>query len=231
MGNLTRLQIVQQGTLQAERDDADTLAAGWLQRWLNSVAAAVPWPMLTKEAIGVTVTTPSLTVGDGSGGVTAKILRILDNTWIYPSGRTARAARLRIRTQLTDPNDRVYPTTTGVGKPDSARVFQESLGQWTMYFNNVPDQTYSLTLAHIIQGAQLSSDTDVPWYPNDETMIQAVAFSTHRYFDGKDAPETQAVQEDLAAMFASDKLRYGAVNGINDKLQLNPTRFRNANRP
>lgn len=229
MGNLTALQIIQQGTLQAQRDDADTLALGWLNRWLSSIAAAWPWPVLSRESNGLAVSA-SITVGDANGGVTEKILRVLDNTWIYPADRSARSTRVRIRTQLTSPNDRVGPSSQASGKPTQARVFQSTFGQWVMYFDVAPDITYNLSLAYLAQPAQITNTSDMPWYPNDETMVQAVAFNCHRYFDGKDSPKTQAVQEDLAALAAADRLRYGSANGINDKVQLNPARFRNADR-
>lgn len=230
MGNLTALQIIQQGTLQAGRDDADTLALGWLNRWLSSIAAAWPWPVLARESNGLTVSA-SITVGNASGGVTEKILRILDNTWIYPADRSSRSTRVRIRTQLTSPNDRVGPSTAPPGKPTQARVFQSTFGQWVMYFDHSPDITYNLSLAYLALPAQIVATSETPWYMNDETMVQAVAFNCHRYFDGKDSPKTQAVQEDLAALTAADRLRYGSANGINDKAQLNVVRFRNADRP
>ena len=46
MGQMTRDQIVQAGMLEAGRDDSATLAEGWLQRWLDSVAASWQWPSL-----------------------------------------------------------------------------------------------------------------------------------------------------------------------------------------
>ena len=72
----------------------------------------------------------------------------------------------------------------------------------------------------------MTAGSDVPWYPNDETMVQAVAFKNHEFYDGKDAPVTQAAQQMLASLVANDRIRYGSVTGINDNLILDPTRFR-----
>ena len=225
---MTRTQIVQAGILQAQRDDCATLANGWLQRWLNSVAASHPWPRLQRETNGLSLSASSLVVGSGSGGVTEGIIRVLDNVWVYSGDRT-KYGRVRVRTQLTSPADRVGSVSYGM--PSQLRAFNSGEYQWTLYFDVTPDQTYSLSLPYITLGTQLVDDTSIPWYPNDETMIQAVAFNTARYFDGKDSDKCQALQEDLVGLFASDRLRYGSANGVNDLLQLNPARFPNANKP
>lgn len=225
MGQLTRDQIVSEGQLLAGRDDSATAANGWLQRWLDSVAASWPWPMLQNEAIGIALAggATSLAIGGGSGGITPKILKVLDNIWLYDSTRTTRR-RLRIRHQLSHPGDRIGPTDV-TGQPQQVRLFHTSFGTWTLYFDAIPDKAYLLTIPYITLPATISTGSEIPWYPNDETMVQVVAFKTHEYYDGKDSPVTQAAQEILAGMVAADRTRHGTAPGINDVMWLDPSRF------
>lgn len=226
MARLTRDEIVSEGQLLAGRDDNATASASWLQRWLDSVAASWPWPILQSEAVGISLAAgaTSLLLGDGNGGITPKMNKLLDNIWIYDSTRTWRR-RLRIRHQLSSPYDRIGATDQ-TGTPTEVRVFNTSHGTWTLYFDRIPDKAYLLTIPYIYVPAVLASGASVPWYPNDETMVQAVAFKNHEFYDGKDAPVTQAAQQMLASLVANDRIRFGSVNGINDFLTLDPTVFR-----
>lgn len=226
MARLTRDEIVSEGQLLAGRDDNATASASWLQRWLDSVAASWPWPILQVEATGITLAAAatSLRLGDGVGGIATKINKLLDNIWIYDSTRTWRR-RLRIRHQLSSPHDRIG-ATDNTGTPTEIRLFNNAHGQFTLYFDRIPDKEYLLTIPYIYVPAALSSGSDTPWYPNDETMVQAVAFKNHEFYDGKAAPVTVAAQQMLAGMVANDRIRFGSVNGVNDFLALDPTVFR-----
>lgn len=227
MAQLTRDQIVSEGQLLAGRDNNETASAAWLQRWLDSVAASWPWPLLQVErtAIALATSATSLVVGAGTGGVTERIIKILDNVWLYNSAKTLRR-RIRIRHQLSSPDEVLANTATNIGTPSSARIFNTSFGKWTLLFNVVPDQAYLLTLPFIQLPVAMTLGSDVPWYPNDETMVQVVAFKNHEFYDGKDSPLTLQAQQMLAGMVANDRIRYGSVTGINDSLILDPTRFR-----
>lgn len=226
MARLTRDEIVSEGQLLAGRDDNATASANWLQRWLDSVATSWPWPLLQTEATGIALASGlnTLTLGDGSGGITLKMNKLLDNIWLYDSTRTFRR-RLRIRHQLSSPHDRIGPTDQ-TGTPTEVRLFNVTHGQWTLYFDYITDKAYLLTIPYILVPAALASGSSVPWYPNDETMVQAVAFKNHEFYDGKDAPVTVAAQQMLASLVANDRIRFGSVNGVNDQLALDPTVFR-----
>lgn len=225
MAQLTRDQVVSEGQLLAGRDDNAVASATWLQRWLDSVAASWPWPLLMTEATGIALVSgaTSLALGNGSGGITPKILKINDNVHLYDSTRTFRK-RLRIRHQLSTPSDRIGPTTN-TGTPANARIFNTSFGVWTLYFEPTPERDYLLTIPYLVVPAAMTTGSDVPWYPNDETMVQVVAFKNHEFYDGKDAPVTRAAQEMLAGMVASDRVRYGAATGVNDYMILDPAVF------
>lgn len=226
MAQLTRDQIVSEGQLLAGRDDNATASASWLQRWLDAVAASWPWPILQTEATGIALASgaTSLVLGNGSGGITPKIQKLLDNVWLYDSTRTFKK-RLRLRHQLSAPGDRIGPTDN-TGTPITARLFTSAYGVWTMYFEPTPERDYLLTIPYITLPAAMTTGSDVPWYPNDETMVQVVAFKNHEFYDGKDAPTTQAAQQMLAGLAANDRIRYGAITGVNDFLPLDPSVFK-----
>lgn len=226
MAQLTRDQIVSEGQLLAGRDDNAVAGATWLQRWLDSVAASWPWPLLQDEITGVPLLTgaTSLSLGNGTGGIAEKVLKILDNVWLYDSGRTLRR-RIRIRHQLSSPSDRIGPVTN-TGAPATARIFTRVAGTWVLYFDPTPNQDYLLTVPYIRLPAAMVLGTEVPWYPNDETMVQVVSFKTHEFYDGKDSPVTQAAQQTLASMVANDRTRYGATTGVNDYMMLDPAVFK-----
>jgi hypothetical protein len=225
VAQLTRDQIVSEGQLLAGRDNNETASAAWLQRWLDSVAASWPWPLLQDEAVGVALSSGATSLVVGNSGALPKLIKILDNVWLYNSAKTVRR-RIRIRHQLGQPHDRISDTATNTGMPSAARIFNTSFGVWTLYFDVTPDQNYLLTIPYIQLPDAMSAGSDVPWYPNDETMVQAVAFKNHEFYDGKDAAVTQAAQQQLAGLVANDRIRYGSVTGINDSFILDPTRFR-----
>lgn len=225
MGALTATEIVSEGQLLAGRDDNATASLRWLQRWLDSVAASWPWPVLQEESVGISLSagSASLVVGGGSGGISERMHKLLDNVWIYNTDRTFKR-RIRIRHQLGMPSDRIDPTTR-VGVPDTARLFSSAYGVWTLRFEPTPDRDYLLTIPYIrVPDAITGADT--PWYPNDETMVQVVAFKNHEFYDGKDSPVTQAAQQALGALVANDRIRYGSISGVNDSMILDPTVFR-----
>lgn len=226
MAALTRAEIVSEGQLLAGRDDMATEAAKWLQRWLDSVAASWPWPVLQTEYVDIALAqgATSLTLGNGNGGITKRLIRILDNVWLYNSTKTFRQ-RLRIRHQLGTPTDRIS-SSSHIGPPQTARIFKSTYGVWTMYFDPVPDKAYLLTIPAIILPDAMTSDIDVPWYENDETMVQAVAFKVSEYHNGKDSPVTAAFQQALAGLVANDRVRFGATTGVNDVLPLSPHVFK-----
>lgn len=226
MGQLTRDQVVSEGQLLAGRDDNATASNSWLQRWLDSVAASWAWPTLHDEAVGIVITagTASVTVGGGSGGITPKLLKILDNMWLYDSTRTFRR-RLRLKHFIGDPVDRIG-ATDNTGTPSSVRVKQTTFGTWILYFDVIPNQAYLMTVPYIFLPATIVSGSEIPWYPNDETMVQAVAFKNLEFYMGKDAPPVQAAQQQLASLATNDRSRYGTNPGINDNLILDPSVFK-----
>jgi hypothetical protein len=215
---MTRDQIVEAGQLEAGRDDSATLAEGWLQRWLDSVAASWQWPSLQRETINVPFSANPLDIGGGFGTVSEKIIRILDNVWWFTSDKRS-YGRVRIRNNLGSPLERIGPTVTG--PPESCRV--QAGGFWgvqRLSFYPNPDTAYLLSVPYMALPAPPISGSDVVWYPNDETAIAAVVFKVHEYYNGIEDAKTVAAQQRLAGLILSDRVRYGHGPGQSDTLQL-----------
>jgi len=226
VGQMTRDQIVQAGMLEAGRDDSATLAEGWLQRWLDSVAASWQWPSLQRETIGVPLSSSTLDVGGGFGGVAEKIVRILDNIWWYTADRRG-YGRVRIRSNLGNPLERIGPTVTG--SPESARI--QAGGFWGVHRLSItpaPDKAYLLSVPYMTLPAAMTQGSDTPWYPNDETAIAAVVFKTHEYYNGIEDAKTVAAQQRLASLILADRVRYGHGPGQSDSLPLDVGLFPDA---
>ena len=222
MGLMTRSEIVLEGMRTAGRDDLGTLANTWLQNWLNAVAASWDWPILRREA-SVTLNAQTMDYGNGTNGVSDRILRVIDELWWYTTDRATRN-RIKLRDQNASPFDKIQKTDI-IGPPASARVLKAGFGVARLSFEPTPDQTYSLWLPYQHLPTQMTSDSDVPWYENDETMIQAVAYKTHEYSDGKDSPVTVAAQQTLAGLLSNDRYRYGNSAGQNDVAYKDPKVF------
>ena len=181
MALMTRGEIVAEGMRTAGRDDLETLANTWLQNWLNAVAASWDWPILRRES-EVNVNAQTMDYGNGTNGVSERILRVIDELWWYTTDKSTRG-RIALRDQNASPFDKIQQSTI-TGHPASARVLKAGFGVARLSFEPTPDQTYKLFLPFQHLPTQMTTDADTPWYENDETMIQAVAFKTHEYSDG-----------------------------------------------
>lgn len=242
MGVLTVDQIVSEGQLLAGRDDNAEASRGWLGRWLNAVAASWPWPQLQVESYNFVLPAGTQHMafgnnplgsseGGNENGPSYKVLKILDNCWIFNVARTARQ-RLRIRQHLSEPVDRFQnPSNLRVGMPSSMRILpanlgdDDKMGQWLLAFDVSPDQDYGLIIPHMKLPAAINTDS-YPWYPNDETMVTLVAYKNLQFYDGEDSAATQAMKQQLAGLIAADRTRYGSVPGMNDSFSLDPTVFK-----
>lgn len=218
MAQMTRDQIVEAGQLEAGRDDSATLCNGWLQRWLDAVAASWQWPMNQHEANNITLNSQLLTVGAGNGGVSEKIIRVLDNIWWYTADRRS-WGRVRIRSNIGAPLERIGPAITG--SPESCRILSgPAFGVHSLSFSPTPDQPYRLSVPYLGLPAPIALGTEIPWYPNDETMITAVSFKIYEYYQGVEHPKTVAAQQKLAGLILNDRVRYGHGPGQADSLPL-----------
>lgn len=231
MGQLTRGQIVTEGMRLAGRLDLSTQANIWFNAWLRGVYRSWTWPFLHRKSIGVALGAGVSSISFGAGStVTEEIQHIFDPIKVYSSDkRTLGIARIR---QLQDGSlysdeDLIDGTETGNrGLPYAMRARPDDTlwGKWTLAPYPVADRNYLLKIEYLIQPADISADATVPIYPADATMIQAVKVDTLNYMHQWEVygMEKQALDD----MRGSDKVKYGSVMGINDKLTLDAGVFR-----
>lgn len=232
MGAWTRGTIVSEGGLQAGDTSLSTRMNAALNAWLRSVYGAWPWPFLQRRKSGLSLTTgaTSVTVGDGNGGVTPQIQRIVAPVYVYNSAYSKRGRAL-IR-QLTggpiEYDESANDSSEGRGMPTLFKVRGKStgFGIWDLIPSPVPDETYLLAFDYIESPDDLSSDNDVPLYPNDRTMVQLVMSEVLKYKEGADSPAYQQALQVLASMVGEDRSKFGIVPGTNDLIQLDPDVFR-----
>lgn len=228
MARLTRDEVVTEGMLLAGRDPTDTadfaLAVGWLQRWLDSVAASWPWP-INRRPVVVVVPAGSATAQFGTGssgspGTPQVVLEIMDAIWLYKPDNTA-LRRLPIRSQLAAPYGVVGPGATHSGAPSSVQLLKNADATWTILLDQLTDQAYNLWLTCVLL-PEVLGPTGKPWYQSDETLVQAVGFKCNEYWNGPDAKVTESNRQLLSTKVVEDRMRYGVAPGINRQFSLNP---------
>lgn len=232
MGTLTRGTIVSEGMLLAGRDDLTARANVWLQLWLNAVAASWPWTQLKRVYVsGVspdsqvgTIGGAVITYGNAGAGGDYTVLRVLDNCWLYDENQTFRK-RIRILPQESEPFFVTQAAANRRGVPEQAQLVQTD-GTWALFFDPAPDREYFMSNTVIQQGAQLAADADIPWYPNDNTMVNYIAAKTQEYDDGSDSPAFRAAIEAVTNAVRDDRMRYGSDIGNNDRMILDAAVFR-----
>ena len=85
-------------------------------------------------------------------------------------------------------------------------------------FNAKPTAPLTLQISYQYDPAVTMVDTDIPWYPNDNTIIHAIAHEVSKYHNGNDDSTTRALADSLSVMFRNDKLKFGNIEDFDLKL-------------
>lgn len=169
------------------------------------------------------ITIPITSAGTHSGGqdlnlanAGVTILKVFDNITLSDSQLNVGTGLTRLKminNRWNGPRDRMNDTTPG--RPQTVRMQMTSLGTYVMYFYPYPDKAYYLYMPCKILPAAMTSDNDIPWYPNDETMVQLVRFKALEFVDAG-SPEMTLAQQQLAALLSNDRVRYGQLDDASD---------------
>lgn len=232
MGQMTRGEIIDQAMADVGYDDTyESLAQTALNAWLLKVYTSWTWPFLKNRASGVSLVegATSLAFGAGSGGVTLAVRSIHPRIFIYRSDRSLLTyASLRPITggEAAYDEDGVDPSTFK-GIPAFFKALKHSdgtFGKWNLVPAPFPDRDLLLGIDYQEVPAAITSDSTVPAYPNDETMISAVKVWAYGH---QDRHELKSMELDLlASKLMADKVMYGSTEGLGDSLQLDPRTFR-----
>lgn len=233
-------ELVSEGTLRAGAESISDRVGAQVKLWLRSQAKAFLWPQLKVEypAIPLAAGVQVLTLGNGDGGVEFEIHRINDPIHIYNSTYTAKAD-VRIRTDWASSianaiSEKLDDPAKTRGLPDMAKVRMnrnrtsgidrtDLVGRYDLVFNRVADQNYLLEVSMYLVPSD-PSGSQVPWFPNDRTVEQAVYYNALKHL--KD-PSASDELELLAKMVGQDRLAEGMKPGISDGgIGMDPSTFR-----
>lgn len=220
MAQATRLSIITDGLALAGRDELASLAEAWLQRWLDSVAASWDWPMLRRELAALALPV----AGSPSGGfnlltvstVGSKVLKVFDNATISDVANQTGTGLTKVaiyNNRSLASSDRMNDVTHG--RPQTMRLAQPAFGTYDAYFSPWPDKQYYMNVAVKVLPEPMTDDDDIPWFPNDETMVQLVRFKALEFTDAG-SPDMVMAQQQLASLLSNDRVRYGQLDDVSD---------------
>jgi hypothetical protein len=239
MGDLTRAQLLAQSGLSAGNDQADSYVATWLDAWLKRTAKSWSWPGLKKRVSDLAIAQGSASVACGYGtstkvaGTTLSthhIHRLIGGVvfWYVPTSFNPHG-RAFVRPLLgadPDNDESASDPATRQGTPSTVKVRQSADGALTLYPDPVPDRALYLAFdAHIIPPS-LASSSEIPWYPNDKTLLQAVKVALLELdAAGEKDPHFDDEGMKLAAMVVDDRDFDGEQAGDNQMMLLDPSVF------
>lgn len=243
MGNVAFSALRTSAGLLAGDDTLDTEVAKKVKRWLRQEAAQWPWPDLKMRYEGVALSAGlrRLTLGGGVGAATdesgnavtlGELLRIEDPIWIYDSvyGVQQKATITPLGDTPSRYDESSLSPTRNTGTPIQFKVRKlrsttaAALGQWLLEPSPVPDRAYLLAFDAYVMPAD-PGDSDVLWYPNDETVVEAIKAFIIDYNDPASPAYVTAMQR-VTALAVKDRQAFGVVPGTNQLSILDPGVFR-----
>lgn len=219
MGVLTTAEIISNGLNAVGMSELSTPALGWLNKWLDAMANAWRWPHLRKMQTGFPVANINdalalsglpfgkTTSYPGSGkGVT--------HIWNTPK----RQFKLYTadKKQWYTVNPRVLGSNYGDilpaadvtrGVPVQLAIRQDGHGSVRLFFSPLPNDTYYAAFMYQELPAPITVTTDVPWFPDDETMETLVSYKALA-FEDESSPKTVAHNQKLAALVSQQRARH-----------------------
>ena len=222
--------IVSNGLLEAGNTSLTTYAKSKLKSWLRSQAASFLWPMCKGEVtnLALAVDAQKVSLGNGSGGVTEEIIRVMDPMKLWSSDYTVRQD-VRVQTDWATGfvvDNVSTKAADNKGVPSYAKVKTTTTkGRWDVIFDKVADRALLLNIQYQFTPVD-PADNAVPWYPNDETMVAAVVYHAMIHQWGKDSNEAQSAHKDLIGMQQADRLKYGVQAGQNEVVGLDTRVFK-----
>lgn len=216
MGLRTAAEIIKEGVEKAgvTYNAADARPLTWLKLWLDSVALGWQWPEVTGIAfITLAAGEWNMELGLGSINVTSRpIFRLL-----FPL-KIDYGPDIMQRDIDQEPYMNLRPSPPE-GVPTKAGYTRISNGTIQIAFNRRPLVPTNIQITYNYLPQFDDGLNSIPWYPNDETTIEAIAFKTAEYHDGKDATTTKAFAEHLSSMLRNDKIKFGNVENFTVKLE------------
>lgn len=235
MGSQSRASIVTQGLSFAGYPGLTTLANGWLNFKLRSWASSWQWPMLRNRLTQVPLNAgqQSILFGQGQSGEARWVHDFVNPLLVY-SADYSRKGMVYIKEVNQTPSiwndETINQPSSNIGLPYQCKIYAVGAtpGQWQIFPWLIPDINYLLVINYYFIPNDLATDSSVdntlPWYPNDETMIKAVEAAALRWM--KQYKSADAKDQEVVALHTADKVHFGATQGQNTNIGLDPSTYR-----
>lgn len=217
MGVLTRGALLTEAGYLASDDTQSTRAAVYLNNWLRKTAASWAWPTLKRRAEALVLTAGSTSLSVGAGAlVTLEIFKIFEPVSVYTSDFRRRYQGSIIELLQASPefDESMRNASSPRGMPVAfkCRADATTWGRWSLIPFPVPDIDHLLAFDYQVMPASLTSDSEVPWYPNDQTLVQVCKCAVMAYSDGKSSELDDELRV-LGAMTVEDRDAFGGAPG------------------
>jgi hypothetical protein len=206
VGVKTRVVLIGEALELAGNTSLTLRAEQWIDMALVRLSMGAPWPFLMKRAnIAVTAGSSSFILGNGTG-TSARVARINRVTYTDSTGFRGTLDALVQAENLDAADDPSINTLITNGAPAMGYLSNVTDAfDWRVSFDRKTDKAYTFVAAHQIIHAVLTGDSDVPQFPNDRTIVQALIVEA--MFHAKDERYLTAAQmlrdmisEDMVAM-------------------------------
>lgn len=232
MGRYTRTELIAAGQARVGNNSTavTTRIQTEFQAWLDRQYAGWSWPFLKKRATGLTLAqgATSLTVGAGSGGVTLEIIKLVSPLGFYTTDRSTKGKAHIVPSADSDVSydETLASSSTFIGTPTEFKARHGSVrGSWDLVPLPFPDRALLLSIDYYGLPAILGA-SDIPIYPADSTLIDAIAAMVHDDQYGPADPRTVTAWDRVSSKMAYDRSTYGSAPGENDRLDLDTSVFR-----
>lgn len=232
MGRYTRTELIAAG--QNRMGNTSTALTTRLQTefqaWLDRQYAGWSWPFLKKRTAGLTLSqgATSLTVGAGSGGVTLEIIRLVSPIIYYTTSRST-IGKAEIMDSVDNSiafDETLANSSTFIGSPARFKARHGSVrGSWDLVPLPFPQVALNLALDYYALPALLGA-SDIPIYPADATLIDAITAMGCEDQYGVADPRTSSAWDRVSNKVAFDRSTYGNAAGENDHIGLDNSFFR-----
>lgn len=231
MARLTYAEIRTTGGLEGGNDSVDSHIKTKMNAWLRKHYAQYPWPFLNRTAISATLASgaTSMDVGAGNNAVTPQIVRVYGPIYWRDATSVTNRGKANISQLLNQDLNQIaaqYDSSI-TGSPLAFTYTEMQTAAGLKYVTIVPyprpDKAYLLTFMYQYLPDDLQ-DTDVPLWPNEQTLIQCAKVQAIGY-DNANTAWYKEESETLASMVAADRDAHGGNASFGDKLQLDPVNF------
>jgi hypothetical protein len=222
MGVKTRLKLITEALQLAGDTSLDARAVEWIDDALRAVYDSAEWPFLRKRFTHTpTAGTKTFTFGNGSI-TTDRVFKILTASYTYLTSASGQV-ELYDGMDLQAADDPSINTAITPGAPDYAYLSNpENPYAWVWQFARPTQHPYTFLIWAQITPVLANSDSAVPIYPNDRTIMKSLYVEALRH---QDDARLSAEERLLQQMIEADRVKYLSAGTQRPNIGLASHRF------